>query len=42
MREVNTSLFLCKEVNTWKSEQDRKVLFLYAKLRKSEVYEENG
>ena len=43
MREVNTSLFLCKEVNTWKSEQDRKVLFfVYKKLRKSEVYEENG
>lgn len=41
MREVNTSLFLCKEVNTWKSERDRKVLFLYKKLRKSEVYE-NG
>ena len=42
VREVETSLFLCKEVKTWKSEQDRKVLFLYKKLRKSEVYEENG
>lgn len=27
-REESTSLLLCKEVNTWKSEQDRKVLFL--------------
>ena len=34
MREVNTSLFLCKEVNTWKSERDRKVLFLYKKIKK--------
>lgn len=30
------------EVNIWKSEQDREVLFLWEKIRKSEVYEENG
>lgn len=33
---------LLLEVIIWKSERDRKVLFLYKKLRKSEVYEENG
>ena len=32
-----------KEENVkWKSERDRKVLFLNKKIRKSEVYEENG
>nr|DAH10519.1 MAG TPA: hypothetical protein [Caudoviricetes sp.] len=29
MREVNASLFLCKEVNTWKSEQDRSRSYFY-------------
>lgn len=41
---INTAstLFICRKESTWKSERDRKVLFLYKKLRKSEVYEENG
>ena len=34
IREVKTSLFFyAKKVNIWKSDQDRKVLFLYAKLK---------
>nr|DAY70021.1 MAG TPA: hypothetical protein [Caudoviricetes sp.] len=32
-RGVNASLFLCEEVNIWKSEQDREVLFLYRKFK---------
>ena len=34
VREVETSLFLCKEVKTWKSERDRKVLFFYTYFKK--------
>ena len=34
MREDNTSLFLCRKEYIWKSEQDRKVLFLYSKTEK--------
>lgn len=33
---INTAstLFICRKESTWKSERDREVLFLYAKLRK--------
>lgn len=34
MREGDTSLFQCRKAYIWKSEQDRKVLFLYKNLRK--------
>ena len=30
-RGVNASLFLCRKENTWKSEQDRKVVFFIEK-----------